>query len=242
MIDDKSKVWLIETNTNPCLECLGPLLPKLIPQLIEDLFKLILDPLYPPPQFFTLKSLYMINLKINLNQYLIRQCWMYHKYSLQTQQMSNDLFIIFNQSIKIIKKKSKYNNFIENCIKRQINNLMPNQKIILLYIEFIVYHNMQFETPSQLKYVIKSRLIIPLDLINQMHFLILSQYFRVVLVTQLKEAKRECLIFYYLEPFIVYNKSSFQNKNNMVSIKAMSYLQYVILNEESFTKRKMYQD
>lgn len=31
MIDDKFKVWLIETNTNPCLECSGPLLTKLIP-------------------------------------------------------------------------------------------------------------------------------------------------------------------------------------------------------------------
>ncbi|CAD8156726.1 unnamed protein product [Paramecium pentaurelia] len=56
MIDDKFKVWLIETNTNPCLECSGPLLSKLIPQLIEDLFKLVLDPLYPPPQFYTSKK------------------------------------------------------------------------------------------------------------------------------------------------------------------------------------------
>ncbi|CAD8157486.1 unnamed protein product [Paramecium pentaurelia] len=56
MIDDKFKVWLIETNTNPCLECSGPLLTKLIPQLIEDLFKLVLDPLYPPPQFYNSKK------------------------------------------------------------------------------------------------------------------------------------------------------------------------------------------
>ncbi|CAD8065550.1 unnamed protein product [Paramecium sonneborni] len=57
MIDDKFRVWLIETNTNPCLECSGPLLSKLIPQLIEDLFKLVLDPLYPPPQFYTSKKI-----------------------------------------------------------------------------------------------------------------------------------------------------------------------------------------
>lgn len=52
MVDEDVNVWLIECNTNPCLECSGPILSKLIPQLINDVFKLVLDPLYPPPPFY----------------------------------------------------------------------------------------------------------------------------------------------------------------------------------------------
>lgn len=57
MIDEDYRVWLIETNTNPCLETTGPLLGRLIPQLIDNLFKLVLDPIYPPPIFYTPKKL-----------------------------------------------------------------------------------------------------------------------------------------------------------------------------------------
>lgn len=39
MIDDNFKVWLIEVNTNPCLELSCPLLARIIPALIENLFR-----------------------------------------------------------------------------------------------------------------------------------------------------------------------------------------------------------
>ena len=39
MIDQGLKPWLIEINTNPCLELSCPLLSKIIPSLIENVFK-----------------------------------------------------------------------------------------------------------------------------------------------------------------------------------------------------------
>lgn len=39
MIDDCLKPWLIEINTNPCLELSSPLLSKIIPTLIEQTFR-----------------------------------------------------------------------------------------------------------------------------------------------------------------------------------------------------------
>ncbi len=39
MIDLNLKPWLIEINTNPCLELSSPLLGRLIPSLVENVFK-----------------------------------------------------------------------------------------------------------------------------------------------------------------------------------------------------------
>ena len=36
-------LWLIEVNTNPCLELASPLLSALIPRMLDDAFKLTLD-------------------------------------------------------------------------------------------------------------------------------------------------------------------------------------------------------
>jgi tubulin polyglutamylase TTLL1/tubulin monoglycylase TTLL3/8 len=49
MIDDNFKVWLIETNINPDLDTSSPTLAKIIPQLIENVLKLTVDPIFPPP-------------------------------------------------------------------------------------------------------------------------------------------------------------------------------------------------
>lgn len=40
-------MWLIEVNTNPCIEESSPLLGQLIPRMVDDAFKLTLDKLYP---------------------------------------------------------------------------------------------------------------------------------------------------------------------------------------------------
>lgn len=46
MLDEKLKPWLIEINTNPCLEESSPLLKELIPKMIDDAFKIVIDPLF----------------------------------------------------------------------------------------------------------------------------------------------------------------------------------------------------
>lgn len=51
MIDEDFNVWLIEVNTNPCLETTGSLLSRLIPSLVENVFKIAIDPIFPPPNY-----------------------------------------------------------------------------------------------------------------------------------------------------------------------------------------------
>lgn len=48
MIDKDEKPWLIEVNTNPCLEESSALLKQLIPRMLDDAFKLTIDVVYPP--------------------------------------------------------------------------------------------------------------------------------------------------------------------------------------------------
>lgn len=53
MIDEDLRVHLIEVNTNPCLELSSNLLTRLIPLMLEQAFRLGLDPLFPPPSHYT---------------------------------------------------------------------------------------------------------------------------------------------------------------------------------------------
>ena len=48
MIDENSKVWLIEVNTNPCLELSAPLLGKIIPNMLENAIRIAVDPIFLP--------------------------------------------------------------------------------------------------------------------------------------------------------------------------------------------------
>jgi len=49
MLDEDFKIYLIEINTNPCLELPCPLLSSLIPHMLDNSFWIALDPLFPPP-------------------------------------------------------------------------------------------------------------------------------------------------------------------------------------------------
>ena len=51
MLDDNFKVYLIEANTNPCLETTCPILSRVITDLVDTGFRIALDPLFPPPTF-----------------------------------------------------------------------------------------------------------------------------------------------------------------------------------------------
>ncbi len=43
MLDYELNPWLIEINTNPCIEESSPLLKMLIPRMLDDAFKLTID-------------------------------------------------------------------------------------------------------------------------------------------------------------------------------------------------------
>lgn len=65
MIDENFKVYLIEVNTNPSLEICCPLLARIIPELLENSFRIVLDPIYQPPFLITEAD---SNLKIKTEQ------------------------------------------------------------------------------------------------------------------------------------------------------------------------------
>lgn len=48
MIDQDFNIYLIEANTNPSLEICCPLLARIIPELLDNSFKIAIDPLYQP--------------------------------------------------------------------------------------------------------------------------------------------------------------------------------------------------
>lgn len=47
MLDAEGGVWLIEVNTNPCLELSSPHLEILIPRMLDDAFSLTVDRIFP---------------------------------------------------------------------------------------------------------------------------------------------------------------------------------------------------
>lgn len=48
LVDSDYESWLIEVNTNPCLEESSPLLQVLIPRMINDAMKLTIDQVFLP--------------------------------------------------------------------------------------------------------------------------------------------------------------------------------------------------
>ena len=50
MIDEDFKPWLIEINTNPCLETSCATLDRVIPRMLDNAFKLTIDLIAAPPQ------------------------------------------------------------------------------------------------------------------------------------------------------------------------------------------------
>ncbi len=48
MLDEDGNVFLIEVNTNTCMEESSKLLERLLPRMIDDMLKLSVDVLYKP--------------------------------------------------------------------------------------------------------------------------------------------------------------------------------------------------
>jgi tubulin monoglycylase TTLL3/8 len=53
MFDDDFKPYLIEANTNPCLETPSPFMARLIPTLVENMIRIAVDPMFPAPDNFS---------------------------------------------------------------------------------------------------------------------------------------------------------------------------------------------
>lgn len=46
MLDSDLNCWLIEANTNPCLEESSRLLELILPRMVDDMFKLTIDQVF----------------------------------------------------------------------------------------------------------------------------------------------------------------------------------------------------
>lgn len=62
---------LIEVNTNPCLETESPLLTRIINELLENTFKIVLDPLFPTPDLTSVKKVQVNEIPNQLKYTLI---------------------------------------------------------------------------------------------------------------------------------------------------------------------------
>ena len=47
ILDEDFNTWLIEVNTNPCLEESSKMLKSYIPRMVEDMLKLTVDQIFP---------------------------------------------------------------------------------------------------------------------------------------------------------------------------------------------------
>ena len=52
MLNKKLNPFLIEINSNPCLDSSGIILCKLIHELVENVIMVAIDPLFPEPEYY----------------------------------------------------------------------------------------------------------------------------------------------------------------------------------------------
>jgi tubulin polyglutamylase TTLL1 len=59
MLDEDLQPWLIEINTNPCLETSCEVLDAIIPSMVDNAIKIAIDPVFKPPRMdeWSLKEL-----------------------------------------------------------------------------------------------------------------------------------------------------------------------------------------
>ena len=49
LVDEDMRVWLLEVNTNPYLGAQNSWHEALLPAMVDDMLKLVTDPVFPPP-------------------------------------------------------------------------------------------------------------------------------------------------------------------------------------------------
>ena len=59
ILDDEFKPYLLEVNSNPCLDISSPVLSKLIPSMLENALKIGLDTIFLPPENFGTKKVFL---------------------------------------------------------------------------------------------------------------------------------------------------------------------------------------
>ena len=99
MIDENFKVWLIEVNTNPCLELSSPLLGKIIPNMLENALRIAVDPLFAPS----------LNILLQNKKYLIfDNSFEFNKFELVFDELEDGKYLkkLLDQCIKIFNKKN----------------------------------------------------------------------------------------------------------------------------------------
>jgi len=67
MIDEEFNPWLIEINTNPCLETEGRVLEKVIIPLLDNVFKLTIDCVIPPPLNWSNSTKHLLSKNVDKN-------------------------------------------------------------------------------------------------------------------------------------------------------------------------------
>ena len=48
LLDEDFRIWLIEVNYNPYIGCPNSYMKELVPRMIDDMFKIVLDPVLKP--------------------------------------------------------------------------------------------------------------------------------------------------------------------------------------------------
>lgn len=61
MLDQRLNPLLIEANSNPCIEVDGAVLGKVIPAMLENVIRVAIDPVFPPPLSEIAKNRYNVS-------------------------------------------------------------------------------------------------------------------------------------------------------------------------------------
>jgi len=126
IIDSDFNPWLIEVNSNPCIELSSKLLSMLIPRMLDDAFKLTLDIHYPrPPAFLNSHSKVFpvegYSDSENLFEKIcdLNECIVNHSFTPQVLNSEYLLTITKKQVVKI-KKNRKNNKTSKKLLKKII--------------------------------------------------------------------------------------------------------------------------